>query len=98
MRRKGRGQIGSRGSQSAAVAARPVLNLKSRLVHKRGLPHLRLQPSGLTPLLSSWARDSLSQPAGDGSGEGDGAEAGMGASVVAHGDAAPVLEPSEHDL
>ncbi len=43
------------------------------------------------------AQDSLSEPDDDGGGEGDGAEGGLGAAVVAHGDAAPIFEYAEHD-
>ncbi len=40
----------------------------------------------------------LIDPEEDGGGEEDGGHEGVGASVVAHGDAAPVLEAAEHVL
>ena len=44
------------------------------------------------------AQDSLSEPEGDGRCDADGREEGVGAAVVAGGDAAPVLEAAEHVL
>lgn len=44
------------------------------------------------------AQDSFPEPEGDGGGESDGTEEGVGAAVFAHGDSVPVLEPAEHDL
>jgi hypothetical protein len=42
------------------------------------------------------AQDSLIEIEDDGSGDTDGGEEGVGATVITHGDAPPVLEPAEH--
>lgn len=46
----------------------------------------------------SWAQASLIKPEDDGCGDADGGHEGMGASVVAGVDTAPVLEFAEHVL
>ena len=51
-----------------------------------------------SPLHVARVRTHWSEPEDDGGSEGDGGEEGGRTAIVAGGDTAPVLEPTEHDL